>query len=485
MNHPLKWLGLLLISLLLVVGMRLPAIAQNPRHYTDLTFPTLREITLPQYERYQLKNGMVVYLIEDHELPLVGGSAMIHTGGRLEPADKLGLAQLTGTVMRSGGTQDHSSSELNEILEQLAASVESGIDTDVGIVGFSGLSQDTSTIFPLFTEVIRYPIFEPQQLTLAKTQLQGAIARRNDDPGDIASREFRKLIYGENSPYARTIEYKTLDNIKREDLQQFHQTYVRPDQIILGIVGDFDPVKMKQLINDNLGQWEAPQTPAAIDVPSATQKIKQGIFLVNQPQLTQSNIRLGHLGGELNSPDYPALTVVNGVLNGFTGRLFNDLRSRQGLAYTVYGVWNPAYDYPGLFLAGGQTRSETTGQFIQALDQEIGRLRTTPITPEELTLAQDSILNSFVFKFENPSQTLSRLMRYEYFGYPSDFIFQYQAGVKATTIEDVERVAQKYLNPDQFVTLVVGNAQETEPLLTQLGVEVQFVDIAIPLPREG
>ena len=189
---------------------------------------------------------------------------------------------------------------------------------------------------------------------------------------------------------------------------------------------------------------------------------------------------LGHLGGKLDSPDYPALSVINGLLNGFGGRLFNNLRSRQGLAYTVYGYWNAAYDYPGIFLAGGQTSSETTVQFIKSLMTEIELLRDQPIESDELAYAKESILNSFVFKFENPSQTLSRLLTYEYYGYPEDFIFKYQDGIKKTTIEDIQRVAKEYLKPENTVILVVGNKENIYSSLTKLKKNINNIDVTIP-----
>lgn len=479
----MQWLGIMVLVAVMVLTLRLPAIAQTPRHYTDLTFPPLREIKIPKYDRYQLKNGMIVYLMEDHQLPLVSGNALIRTGSRLEPSVKVGLAELTGTLMRTGGTQYHSPKEVNEILDQNAAVVESSIGLSSGSTTFNALKEDIEPIFSLFGEIVRYPVFDEKQLTLAKTQQRGEIARRNDDPGDIASREFEKLIYGESSPYARTIEYSTLNNISREDVVQFYQTYVRPDQIILGVVGDFEPDKMKALIEKTFSDWTPPATPAKVTIPTATQKYKSGVFLVNQPQLTQSNILIGHLGGKFNNPDYPSLSVMNEVLNGFGGRLFNQLRSRQGLAYSVYGFWGSNYDFPGMFMAGGQTRTETTVTFVQSLIKELERIQTEPITEAELALAKDSILNSFVFKFADSGQILSRLMNYEYYGYPADFLFTYQRGVQATTISDVQRVAQKYLQPNQVVTLVVGNNQAIQPPLSQLGSEVKVVDVTIPQPK--
>jgi len=464
----------------------LPAIGQTPpvpKHYTELTFPPLPEVKLPDYTRFQLKNGMVVYLVEDHELPLVSGTALIRTGERLEPTSETGLADLTGTVMRLGGSRERSADELNALLEQRAAAVETGVDRTFGSASFSSLSKDTETVVDVFAEVLQQPAFPQDKLDLAKTQIAGAIARRNDEPGGIASREFRKLVYGESSPYARTVEYATLANINRTDLEQFYQQYFHPENVLLGIVGDFDTATMRKLIEAKFGTWKSAASKAP-KLPDVSQAKTGGVFLVDQPQLTQSNILIGHLGGLESSPDYPALSVMNEVLNGFGGRLFNQVRSRQGLAYSVYAIWSAQSDYPGLFLAGGQTRSDATVPFIQSVLTEIEKIRNQPISEAELQYAKDIVLNSFIFNFQDPSQTLSRLLRYEYFGYPKDFIFQYRKGVEATTIADVQRVAKTYLQPNQLVTLVVGNQAEIQPPLKTLSQKVTTLDVTIPAPPQ-
>lgn len=283
MNKRFKWLGLVIVAIALVFVYRLPAVAQTPLHYTELEFSPAPEIKIPKYERYQLENGMVVYLMEDHQLPLVSGSAMIRTGSRLEPETQVGLAQITGTVMRSGGTQQHRADELNEILEQRAAIVETGINTVSGTASFNALSEDVATVFDLFAQVLRYPVFAPDKLELAKKQQRGAIARRNDEPGDIVNREFRKLVYGQNSPYARTVEYATLENITREDVVEFYQNYFYPNRMILGIVGDFEPAKMKALIEKTFGDWQPTATKADTVTPKASQKYTGGVFCSRSP----------------------------------------------------------------------------------------------------------------------------------------------------------------------------------------------------------
>ncbi|MGL5507993.1 MAG: M16 family metallopeptidase, partial [Microcoleaceae cyanobacterium] len=354
-KRQLHFFGWLTLSLFIVFWWRSPATADTAKHYTDINFPPLPEITLPNYERFQLTNGMTVYLIVDRELPLIEGQVLIRTGERWDPIDKVGLADIATTVMRSGGTANHSPDQLNQILEDKAASIEISVGNSSGSASFSGLSENTALIMDLFAEVLQKPVFDQAQIDLAKKQTQGAIARRNDEPGSIASREFSKLIYGADNPYASTIEYATLKNIQRQDLIKFHQQYFHPANMILGIVGDFDPKEMRALINEKFGNWQT-TAPSLPPLPIVKQVNQGGTFFVEQPQLTQSNVLLGHLGGKYDSPDYPALSVLNAVLNGFGGRLFNNIRSKEGLAYSVYGFWGAGYDYPSLFVAGGQTR---------------------------------------------------------------------------------------------------------------------------------
>ncbi len=438
-----------------------------PQSYQDLEFPPLPELQLPDYQRLQLNNGLTVYLMEDHDLPLVDGTALIRTGSRFESAEQAGLASLTGSLLRSGGTEKESPAELNQFLEDRAASIETSLRKTAGRATFSTLSEDLEPVFQRFADVMRRPAFDPTQVDLALAQTRGSLARRNDDPGDIAGREFNKVIYGETSPYGRTVEPETVDKISRPDMVKLYRETFFPNRMILGIYGDFDATEMLALIQDNFGDWK-PTTQALPALPEVNQAHMDEVFVVDQPQVNQSDVRLGHLGGLLSSEDYPALSVLNGVMNGFGGRLPNEIRSRQGLAYSVYAYWSPSYDYPGTFVAGAQTRTETTIPLIEGIREQIRVVQDAPISEDELKYAKESTLNSFVFNFQNPSQTLSRLMRYEYYGYPSDFIFQYQKAVEATTAADVQRVAQEYLKPEKLVTLVVGNVKAFETSLKTL-----------------
>ena len=442
---------LALVGLLgvLLLAWQPAASALTPLHYDELEFSTLPDIELPAYERYELPNGLVVYLLEDHELPLVSGTATFRTGSRFEPADKVGLASITGEAMRLGGTTRLDADALNQQLEQRAAAIETSIDTSDGSASFSSLTEDAAAVFALFADVVQRPAFADDQVDLLKQQTKGSIVRRNDDPDSITSREFRKLVYGADSPYARIPEYATLAAISRDDIQRFYQASIRPERTILGVVGDFDSAQMKQWIAEYFGDW----SPSGVG-----------------------------LGGLIDYPDHAALSVMNEVLNGFGGRLFNEVRSRQGLAYSVYAFWAPRYDYPGLFIGGGQTRSEATVPFIRSTLAEINRMRTQAITATELAQAQDSVLNSFVFNFQSADQILARLIRYEYYDYPQDFVFQFQDQVRQTTAAEVLAAAQDRLRPEQLVILVVGSPTEIQPSLDTLDPDttVNAVDITIP-----
>lgn len=469
--------------LALVLGWAGPAAAVTPQHYTDLSFPALGSINIPDYERYELDNGLVVYLMENHDLPLVEGGLTLRTGNVLDPENQTGLGSITGEAMRVGGTTTYAAAELNQQLEQRAASVETSIDTTSGGASFNALTEDLDDVFTLFADVVRTPTFAPEKIDLIKRRYRGDIARRNDDPDDITGREFRKLIYGDDSPYARQVEYADIDNISRDDVVAFYQTHVKPEGAILSISGDFNTAEMKGLIDRAFGDW-MPDVTNTFEAPVETQK-KTGLYLINQPQLTQSYIQIGHLGGRLDNPDHAPLVVLNEVLNGFGGRLFNDIRSRQGLAYVVYAFWSPRYDYPGLFIGGGQTRSEATVPFLKSMQSEINRVRQEPISETELQFAKDSVLNSFVFNFATPEQSLSRLVRYEYYGYPTDFVFQFQTKVEETTVPQVLEAAQENLKPEDLVILVVGNEAEINPPLQSLGDDVTITPIDVSIPGEA
>ena len=447
--------------------------------YKQLKYPTLGQIEIPQVRRVTLANGMQVFLLEDHELPLVNLSALIRTGSVYEPADKIGLAAVTGTVMRTGGTTSKTGDQIDEQLEQIAASVETGIGLNAGGASMSVLKEDVDTGLSILADVLMNPAFREDKIELAKIVHRSSIARRNDFPFSIAFREYTKLIYGPESVYARHTEYATIDNITRDDLVAFHKKFFHPNNTTLAVWGDFDAGQMTKKIEEAFKAWDKADAKPA-PVPQVKYEFRPTVNVIQKQDMNQSCICLGHIGGMMNDPDYFSLLVMNEILGGsFTSRLFKNVRSRMGLAYAVFGVYSADYDHPGVFYVGCQTKSKSTAQAIRAMSEEVRKITEAEVTDEELALAKESYLNSFVFNFDSKAEIVRRLMIYHYFGYPEDFLQKTKENVEKVTKADVLRVARKHLQPDKVQILAVGRPQDFDEPLSVFG-QVREIDITIP-----
>ncbi len=454
---------------------------QYARDYKELKYPKLREIVIPEVEQVTLANGMRLFLVEDHELPLINMAAMIRTGSVYEPADKIGLAAITGTVMRTGGTASMTGDEIDEKLEQIAASVETGIGLNSARASMSVLKEDVDTGLAILAGVLMNPAFAEDKIELAKITHRSSIARRNDFPFSIAGREYNKLIYGPESVYARHTEYATIDNITRDDLIAFHRKYYHPNNMMLAVWGDFETQPMIKKIEQAFKTWEKADIELA-PVAQVKYEFRPTVNVIRKDDMNQSCILLGHIGGMMNDPDYFALVVMNEILGGsFTSRLFKNVRSRMGLAYTVFGFYSADYDHLGIFYVGCQTKLKSTMQAIRAMTEEVKKIADSEVTDEELALAKEGYLNSFVFNFESKGEIVRRLMTYEYFGYPADFLQKTKANVEKVTKADVLRVARKHLHPDKMQILAVGRPDDFDEPLSVLGPQNE-IDITIPPP---
>ncbi len=460
------------------------AAAQEPaRPYKQLKYPKLHDLQIPDVQPLTLPNGMQLFVLEDHELPLIQVSATIRTGSVYEPADKIGLAGITGTVMRTGGTTTKTGDEIDEQLEQIAASVETGIGRSSGSASMSVLKEDVDTGLAVLADVLMHPAFRQDKIDLAKIAARSAIARRNDRPGSIAGREFTKLIYGADSAYARQTEYATIDSITRDDLVAFHRKYFHPNNTMMAVWGDFDSKQMIAKITAVFKDWPK----ADVELPPVSKvdyKFPVTVNAVTRDEMNQSIILMGHIGTTMNNPDYHALMVMNQILGGgFTSRLFKNVRSRQGLAYSVGGAYDAEFDHPGVFGLSCQTKLKSTVHATEAIIGEVKKMTQEEVTDEELALAKDSYLNSFVFNFESKGQIISRLMTFAYYGYPADFLQKTKANVENVTKADVLRVAKSHLRPDKLQILIVGRPNDCDKPLSTLG-QVKTIDVAIPGPKQ-
>jgi zinc protease len=442
--------------------------AQVAPSYKDLKYPPLPQVKIPEPATFTLSNGMRVFLLEDHELPLIHGLALIRTGNLFDPPDKKGLSEFTAEVMRSGGTKAKTGDQIDEELENMAASVESGMEETSASMSFSALKENGDTVMRVFKDVMTAPEFRQDKLDLALTQTRSAISRRNDDAGSIPDRELMRILYGPKTPYGWQVEYEDLDHIHRDDLVKFYRRYYFPKNIMLAVYGDFKIPEMKQKLETLFADWTVEQ-PAVPKFPEVTAKAAPGIYLAEKPDVTQTFFAIGELGGTLRDKDYAALQVAANILGqGFTSRLLSQIRTKLGYAYDISASWSANWDHPGTFRIAGSTKSQSTTETLQAARVELDKMRTTEVTPRELAEAKEGVLNSFVFNFDSPAKTLNREMRYEYFGYPKDFIFQYQKAIAAVTRADVLRVAKERFLP--------------ENPLSALG-QVNALDLTIPEPK--
>jgi zinc protease len=472
---------------LALLSMAALAVAQTPApapSYKNLKYPPLPQVKIPEPAQVTLSNGMRVYLLEDHELPLISGLAMVRTGNLFDPPDKRGLSQVMAEVMRSGGTRSKTGDQMDEQLENIAASVESSMGESSATVSFSGLKETTDQVLAAFKDVLTDPEFRQDKIDLSLQQYRSGIARRNDDPDGIPGRELASILYGRDTPYGWQVEYDDLNHIKRDDLIAFYRRYYFPKNIMLAVYGDFSTAEMKDKLEKLFADWKVDQ-PAVPPFPKVTAKPAPGIYLAEKPDVTQTFFSMGHLGGTLADKDYAALQVAANILGqGFSSRLVSEIRTKLGYAYNIAAVWSANYDHPGVFEIVGSTKSASTVDTIDAILKELQKIRTAEVTEAELQEAKDAALNSFVFFFDTPAKTLSRVMRYEYFGYPKDFLFQYQKAIAAVTRADVLRVAKEHFRPEELATVAVGNPKDFGKPLTALG-KVNTIDLTIPEPKQA
>jgi len=471
------------LALVLLSFFAFSAEAQQIVPWNKIQAPPLPAFTPPEPTRIQLANGMVIFLQPDHELPLISATARIRGGSISEPLNKTGLTDLYGDVWRTGGTKTKTGDEMDDFLEARAAKIETDNQSDSTTISLNCLKGDFDAVFAMYLELLHNPEFREDKLVLSKQQAYTAIARRNDDVGGIVHRESLVIAFGKDNPYARVPEYATVAAVTRQDLLDWHKQYVYPNNIIFGIAGDFDPRAMEAKLRAAFESWQKGPQAHTPDVKFT--EPKPGYYFIRKTDVNQTTIAMLDLGIERNNPDYFAVTVMNEIFGGgFASRLFNNLRTGQGLAYAVGGGVGYGWNHPGLTNIEMQTKGASTVEGIKGMDTEIDKLLANAATPDELKKAKDDILNSFIFQFDTPEKVLREKMAYEFYHYPLDFLEKYRSEVEKVTADDVSRVARKYVHKNQLAVLVVGNDSDFDKPLSSLG-PVTNVDIAIPPPPAG
>ncbi|MCH8523703.1 MAG: insulinase family protein [Balneolales bacterium] len=449
------------------------------RFHDEIEFPEINLFNMPDVVTFELRNGITFYLVEDNELPLINMSVTVRAGSFMDPVGQTGLASFTFSQMRNGGTRSMSYDELNELLERRAARMEAGAGLTSASASMSVLKEDFDSMLPIFIEMLRHPGYEEARFNLAKTQSNSAIARRNDEPSSIAAREFRRLIYGTDSVYGRTQEYTDLDNITIEDMRAFHEKVMVGRNLKIAVIGDFRARDMRRTLERAFRDIPA-GTRTDLTLPAVDYTFEPSLNFVNKSDAQQSFIRIGHIGGRRDNPDFAALQLMNEILSGgFSGRLLQIIRTDLGLAYSVGGGYQSLTQYDGTFFVSLSTANENTAEAVEATIHQISRLQTEPVTERELLDARDRILNSLVFRYTSRAAVLNERISNDYNGLPADAFNRYIEELSRVTVADIQRVANTYIRPDALQVLIVGSRDALGEQLSQLG-EYNEIDITIP-----
>ena len=467
------------------LGMFAPfvAVAQESKPWEKIPVPALHAFKPQEPKRIELKNGIVLFLQEDHELPFVNGSVLIPGGARDEDPAKAGMIDLYGQAWRTSGTEKLDGDTMDDLLEAKAAHIETAGDVDSTALSWDSLKGDADQVYGLAIDLLFHPKFSEEKLQLAQQQDATGIVRRNDEESQIASRESAKLVYGANSPYTRQPELATIGAVTLADLNAWHDRSLK-GKLIVSISGDFDPAAMETKLRATFEPLpKVSPLPAHHEVfhdPS------QAVYFIDKEDVNQSNVEIVGLGTDRRNPDVPSLAVMNEIMGGgFGSRLFQKVRTELGLAYAVGGGVSFDYDHPGMFHVMVLTKSASTVDATKAALAEIAGLNQRAFTDEELKRSKDDILNSFLFRYDTREKVLAESVRLEFYGYPPNYLETYKAALEKVTLGDLSAVAKKYVHPDKLAVLVVGNGPEIKPGLDDLGMgAIHPVDITIPQPKQ-
>jgi len=469
-------------KLLLSLPLFALTLSAQQKPWEKIPVPRLHDFKPHQPARIQLKNGIVIFLQEDHELPFISGSVLIPGGSRDEDAAKTGLVELYGQAWRTSGTAKMSGDQMDDLLEAKAAHIETSGGEGSTFLEWDSLKGDSDQVFALALDLLLHPKFSEEKLQLAQQQVATAIVRRNDQEDQIADRESTKLVYGADSPYARQAELATIGAVTVADLQAWHDKTIA-GKLIIGISGDFEPAAMEARLRAAFEPL--PQAKPNAPRNETFHDPARSVYFIDKQDVNQSNIQIVGLGIDRHNPDVPALAILNEILGGgFASRLFQKIRTEKGDAYAVGGGVSFGYDHPATLRVEVLTKSESTVEATKlALDELAALASTRPATEEELKRAKDQLLSSFLFRYDTREKVLAEQERLEFFGYPANYLETYQAALEKVTVADVNAAAKKYIHADKLAVLVVGNHEDIKPPLDDLNLGVVHnIDITIPQP---
>ncbi len=449
--------------------------------YPPLNF----KIPKPSEFRTTLSNGLIVYIAEDHEIPWFNASLMVRTGPFLEPKEKAGLDAFTSAIMRSGGSKTMTGEQITERMDFLGGSLGSGGGGGFGgRGGRGGGGGDAKSLsihmrhvdegLKIWMDVLSDPAFPEDKLRREKDSAMPAIRNRNRDVSTVAGRVYEQLMYGENSPVTVQRTEAGINSITRDDLVKWYEKYWGAANAILIVSGDFKKAEMLQKLETTFGKWRKAEK-AEPPIPQVQQAAKAGVYMVQPESQTpnQGIIRMGHLGLTVDDPDYPAVDLMNYILGGgsFSSRITKIVRTDNGLAYSTGSSFSGGGGrggggsgagilYPGTFTASCQTKNSTVVFASQLMLDIIEDVHNGNVSEADLKMAKSARINAFPSLFQGVGAIVQDFARLEFEGRPMNYYDNYVAKYQKVTLDDVRRVARKWLKPDQMVIMVAGNIEE-------------------------
>ncbi len=427
------------------------------------------QFKLPTVARRRLTNGLEVLMVRQAELPIVSMNLVLKTGSEADPRDRSGLASLTAAMLDEG-TRTRSALEISNDLAAIGARLGTGANFDSSGVSMTTLTKHLDRALGIYADVVTNPAFAADELKLQRDQRLNAILQRRDDANAIAGEVYSRLLYGVNHPYGRTaIGTRTsVEGVTNDEVRRFYETYYRPNNAALIVVGDVQPDRLIPQLERAFANWKAGNVPR-IEFTKSPVRETSNIYLVDRPGAAQSVITIGQVGVARSTPDYFPLLVMNTMLGGgFVSRVNLNLREAKGYTYGA----RTGFDYrreAGPFSASAGVQTAVTKESVQEFLKELRGIRgDIPVTARELENAKQAIIRGFPRSFETPDQIANRLTDVALYGLPDEYFNNYIAQVRRVSMGDVQRVANRYLDPSRFAILVVGDRRQVEPGLRAL-----------------
>lgn len=426
-------------------------------------------VRLPEHNEIELSNGLKVLFIKDKSLPRISISALVGSGAIKDKSDKTGLAYLTASLLDEG-SEKHSSAEIAEVLEGLGADLSIQPGYDFTFLSVKGLSYTRETLLDSFLEVMLTPKFEEKEILRLKKQIQGSLAKMEDDPDQFADHLFSKAIF-KSHPYALPTmgDAISINKLNRSDILSYYKATFVPKNTMVAVVGDFDDLYLQQ-VKTKLSTWvsDAAKNEIVRNPPDAQ---KPGVFLhlKDKKGLVQSQIRMGHVFIDRSHPDFLSLRAANMALGGaFASRLNQHIRDDLGLTYSINSMFD-ARRYSGPFVIETFTRNDKVGETVSATLQVYKEFAGKGLSDEELQASKSVMIGQFPRAVETMESLAFQMLALRYYGIDDTYLTHFVSNVKNLTLDKVNSTIKKYFHPDQLEIVVYGDGSAIEPQLKKIG----------------